>query len=169
VLFASWDGRPTETLLSHAGKLNRYVLAHRHGVVRRVFPEIPLPAAAEEAKGPTSAREVYEAVVTLLISRTRERAKYPILFDENCGFGFRRNIWGLKPFGILVASAASAVLGLELIGQFAAHQHVAVMSLVLEAVNVDFFLVWIVLVKPDWIRVTANAYAERLLETLDTM
>ena len=145
------------------------MLAQRHDVIRRVFPTIPLPTAAEEAKDPNLAREAYEAVVTLLISRTRDHVRYAILFDENCSFGFRRNMWGLKPFGIVVAAVASAILGLEFAGRFVAHQPVAVMSLVLEAVNVGLLLIWLVRVKPDWIRVPAEAYAERLLETLDMM
>ena len=45
----------------------------------------------------------YEEVVTSLREATRDTSRFPLVFAENANYGFRRNLWGLRPIGTAVA------------------------------------------------------------------
>ena len=59
------------------------------------------------------AREAYEAAAAYLREQTRDRKAYPLVYEALCEYGFRRNLWGLKPIGLtfsLLGFAASVAL-----------------------------------------------------------
>ena len=94
--------------------------------------------------------------------QTRDKQKYPLVFDENVSYGFRRNTWGLKPFGI--AAAVVGTIGAAVsIYRFkdGPNLGLAVACTTLSALLLLFWLFW---VRPSWVRIPAKAYAERLME-----
>jgi hypothetical protein len=105
-----------------------------------------------------------------LISRTRGHAEFPLIFVENCHYGFRRNLLGLRPWGmrIAAASAVAAALGLVL-----AVVNVIDLSAILligvVAVSLVAFVLWQHVVTSAWVKRAAEAYAERLLEATETL
>jgi hypothetical protein len=68
-----------------------------------------LPTEAEEVQDPEGADAVYELAVGALRERTRDTNQYPPVPSENARYGFRRNVLGLRPYGI-----ATSLIGLEL-------------------------------------------------------
>ena len=43
---------------------------------------------------------------------SRDKAKYPLVFEENVNLGFRRNLWAMKPAAVVItAGSAAACLG----------------------------------------------------------
>ena len=54
------------------------------------------PTAAEEEKNQAAADAFYEQAGTWLRENTRDTKKFPILFNENITYGYRRNLLGLK-------------------------------------------------------------------------
>ena len=169
-LFESFGGRPTERLLSHAQSDNAVLLARRHAQLRGLFPDIDIPTAAEELKDPARADLAFRTCVSGLIARTREqRDRYPLVFQENCAYGFRRNFLRLKPFGLSIAILASTVLGLRLYLEFSTHSPVSPLIVTFEVLNVLFVLMWLVWIRPHWVLLTAKAYADRLVESLETL
>lgn len=168
-LWRRLGGRPSENMLSHVKAPNPIILSQRQGKLALLMPGIHLPSADDERRDAKAANDVYNACVTELIGRTRDKVKYRLLFEENCNFGFGRNLWGLKPLGILIALLASIVLGGSLAVQLQSHQHVSWTPVVLEALNVAWVGGWLAFVNPELVRPAANRYAERLLEALDTM
>lgn len=56
----------------------------------------PAPTAEEEVHDRGAADAFYAAAGTWLRENTRDKRKFPILFDENVTYGFRRNLLGLK-------------------------------------------------------------------------
>jgi hypothetical protein len=160
-LWKAWGGAPTTRLLRFRDASNQAMLALRHKALGIIAPEIALPAsAAAEAANRTAADGAYEACVSVLRSSTRDRKKFPLVFEENCDYGYRRNLLGLRPWGLvavlvgLAAVAAHAWMEAE-----ATPLEIAVTAIItLEAVF------WLFLVRPDWVRRAADAYAARLLE-----
>ena len=58
-----------------------------------------IPTPQDEKRDPERADQVYDACVSCLIERTRDKTRFRLLFEENCNYGFRRNLWGMKPLG----------------------------------------------------------------------
>jgi hypothetical protein len=172
---ALWEyigGRPTELELSHANARNKIKLAHRHNRLRVLIPDVTIPSAAEEQNDPAHAHDVYDTCTTVLKAKTRERknsAEYELVFQENCNFGFFRNLWGLKPIGIFLSAAGVAILVARLYGEFTLKATVEPIDTVLAALNAAFLLAWLFLVRPKFIKVVAYSYADRLLETIDVL
>jgi hypothetical protein len=168
-LFRSWGGPPTTKRLRHAGKGNRVTRERVHKKLATLMRK-KLPSAAEEAADPGAADEAYEACVDFMKGRTRDRKKFNLVFEENCNYGFRRNLWGLKPIGLalaVAALAATAVLPVVQQGPLT----VAGMrpALVPGAIILAILLAWIFIVTPRWVAVPAHAYAERLLEATERL
>lgn len=165
-LFESQGGRPTERLLSHAQAPNKVSLAQRHAKLRRLVPDVHIPSEAEEAADHAASQDVYAACVDHLIARSRDDR---LLFQENISYGFRRNLWGLKPVGVVVSTASAIVLGLRLVLEFRSEGAVSSLVVAFEISNLSMSAVWLFVVTPSWVTVPAYAYAERLMETLDRM
>ena len=165
-LFEAYGGRPSERLLSHAHAPNGVALAQRHTKLRRLMPGVQIPTQDEETRNPSAAHDVYAACVGELISRARDDR---MLLQENMNYGFRRNLWGLKPLGIIVSGSSAVVLGLRLFMEFSSHSLVSPLVIAFEISNLLMLLVWVLLVTPEWVMVPARAYAERLLDSLDRL
>lgn len=101
-LFQEIGGRPVNNELSHfdntieASTKDRYrsFLAQRIGK--------PAPTAEEERADPKSARDFYSDCFTFLRNSTYDTDRFRVLFNENITYGFRRNLYGLKKYGILL-------------------------------------------------------------------
>jgi len=91
------------------------------------------------------------------------------VFEENVNYGFRRNMLGLRPWGIAIAavviivSTAAFLLtdgtSSELLRAWAWPATLAALAA----------LVWWKVVTPDWVRLPGEAYADRLMEALESL
>jgi hypothetical protein len=167
-LYKKWGGRPTELLMMHSGPVDPALRARRHAALRVLFPDVPVPTAAEEVEDREAAYQRFATFTTLIITRYRlMKDKFPLVFEENCNYGFRRNIYGLWWIGLGVSAFSSTALGLQLITICAGHEHVPVVAIGLESVNVLMLIVWIFWINEMTVRRGADLYAARLFETLD--
>jgi hypothetical protein len=169
-LWASWGGAPTTQLLRFRGASNRVEVQRRHSQLARLLPDLSIPDEATELANPTRADEHYEAAVRALIERTRDRAGFERVFDELCQYGFRRNLWGCRRLGLWLASlglAATVALAiLRVTDVFSA----SLLGLAISAVVSALLLLALALVvKPEWVREAAEAYAQRLMGSLETL
>jgi hypothetical protein len=169
-LWASWGGAPTTAALRHRDTANPVLLARQHERIAAIV-EHDLPTAAEERADPAGADHAYQAATAVLIARTRGRRKeYPLIFVENCNYGFRRNMLGLRPWGRLLA-AATGILALAAIASRLAglvNIPLGLAGAVL-AVSAGATALWWRVVTPNWVQPVAQAYAERLLEAAETL
>ena len=62
-----------------------------------------LPTKEEEESSPVSADTKYKSAIGSLLEATRDTSKFPLVFAENANYGFRRNLWGLRPIGTPIA------------------------------------------------------------------
>jgi hypothetical protein len=164
-LYRMWGGQPSTVMLRHcSGKLNRQTLKRYHEQGQRLLGQ-RFPTLDEESADPGQADLVYAAFGDLLREKSRERTKYPLLFDELVSYGFRRNLWGLKPFGLAVTSGVLLFHVLIVAGSLRAHETLSPVVVFVGLLCLVVLLVWIFLINPQWVRIVADEYAKRLLET----
>lgn len=169
-LWDSWGGAPTTAALRHRDTANPVQLARQHEQIAALMGQA-LPTAADELADPEEADHAYHAAIAFLIARTRgRRQEFPLIFVENCNYGFRRNMLGLRTWGMSIAAitgllalaaTAAALVGLV---KFSIELLAAVLIVSIMAV-----VIWRQVVTSDWVRQVACAYAERLLEAAETL
>ncbi len=177
-LWESWGGPPTTRLLRFRDSSNRVILTRWRAKLEKLLGR-ELPTAEEEAQDPVGADQQYEAAVNFLREATRDAYKFPLVFAENVNYGFRRNLWGLKPYGLVLAALATAASwGLFLLsaGLPTAESWldtvvmnpdgITITRLVGSAFNTAAIAVWLFFITPGWVRIPAEAYAQRLLGSL---
>lgn len=163
-LWATWGGPPTTILLRHRDNPNRVHLERVHVRVASVAG-FPMPTASDEEASPETADETYEAATRELIAKTRDPARFALLFKENINYGFRRNMLGLRPWGIAACIVAAGFTGLTAIagaGPLEVEPGTAVTLIGLDGLSA---VAWWRFVNAEWVKQPAFAYAERLLET----
>ena len=168
-LYKKWGGRPTELALMHSGNMHPTLRVRRHAAIRRLYPDVVIPTAAEEAGDRDAAYAQFSAIVVLLLGHAKNKAKYPLVFEENCNYGFRRNMYGMRLIGLSVASICATALGFSIYRLMSSPQIVPVISLVLEAANVVMILVWLFWVNEAAVRRGTDVYADRFFEILDML
>jgi hypothetical protein len=169
-LWASWGGAPTTAALRHRGAPNPVLLGRRHEQLRALTGQA-LPSDDEERVDPVAADHAYEAATAVLIARTRQRRKdFPLVFVENCNYGFRRNMLGLRPWGmwLALASALAALLALATTMAGITKLSEGLLAAVL-AVSVAALGIWWRAVTTDWVKRVAESYAERLFEAAESL
>lgn len=92
---------------------------------------------------------------------TRDKTKFALVFHENCNFGFRRNLYGVRLWGF--GSAATAMLsgGLFLYARWGQSQP-AVLPWMTLMVGLVALLLWC-FVTPTFVRHAAWAYVDAML------
>jgi hypothetical protein len=162
-LIAAWGGLPTTLMLRHAEPAGGALRRRRHERLARLCGE-PLPSSDEEADSPDEADERYAMATGVLIARVRQASKhFPRVQEELTHYGFRRNLYGLRPIGILMSlTAAGWMLGLLWLDQPSLP---VVTALVVSSGAVAL---WAAVVTPAWVRQAGHRYAERLFEALES-
>ncbi|MGP1385920.1 MAG: hypothetical protein ACTS2F_20340 [Thainema sp.] len=187
-LYTVWGGKPTTSFLRYRNTRNKINLARQH---RKLFAltKQPMPNESEELANPDLADQIYDTCTQFLLSKTRDHSKFFLIYEENCNYGFRRNLLGMKSLGIITSSigvffiGAQCVYKIELLSIFATWQ---IDSLVQAGANlqfsncpplsiacllVSFFLLitWLLWINSDWVKIAADAYAIRLLESSENL
>jgi len=115
--------------------------------------------------------EIFRSWTKYLITRTRDTKKHPLVYKELISYGFRRNLWGLKCISIVL-------LILTLLGNYSYQAinhgfnnflHYPIQFFISELILLIILSVWIFLITENWIKTPAFAYAERLLESIETL
>lgn len=169
-LFESFGGRPTEMLLSHQHAPSKVVLADRHKKLAKLFTKIRIPTADTEQQDLKAAFEIYTACCDKLRSLVRaEKDKFSDVHRENIHYGFRRNLWALKPAGITITAVALVIGGAEIYGAVSEHLPVSLVLPLIVGVDALFLVWWIFFITNSWVKRAAVLYAERLMEALDAL
>lgn len=169
-LWDLWGGPPTTELLRHRNsECNPVLRESYHRKLKELRPDLAIPSPEEEERDPEKADHVYEACAKYLITRTRDRERFPLIFHENVNYGFRRNLWGMKPFGILFAAAGVAACGLNLWLGWEQGRRVGAEAAIAGAFNFVLLLFWLFWVTPEWVRIAACAYRARLFEACEQL
>jgi hypothetical protein len=169
-LFEKWAGMPSVAILRHRDtRLDSITKARYHKKLAALVEGAKAPSASEERADPASADRVYTAWSTYLRVNTRDTKKYSLLFQENVNYGYRRNVWGLRPIGIATSALCCTFAAVRLSQLYRATGKVdeEVGGAFAFALMLLFF--WIFRFTSDWVRIPADAYAERLGEAVETV
>jgi hypothetical protein len=165
-LFTAWGGRPTEVLQRWSGPASAAVQARRHMLIGKHLG-IALPDRTAERADPAAADALYQVVTDALAARTRDTARFPLVTQELTAFGFRRNAYACRTFGLaacaLAAAGEAAIVWLDPTpAGWARHA-------VLIAVTSILAAGWWRIVRTAWVRRAADGYARQLLLSLEEM
>ncbi len=171
-LYARWGGMPTTQRLRHRGPKNRQLLDRRHRQLAALAAGSSAPTVEQERTDPNGADETYELWTHVLREKTRDKARFPLVHVENRNYGFRRNFWGMKPIGVAstligIGAAGGRLFGLR--GRVEAGATDLPVVIVSGIVCVLFLLGWTFWFTPSWVRVAADAYADRLVAALEEL
>jgi hypothetical protein len=187
-LFKEWDGKPTTSFLRHRTTQNKIELDRLHNKLYKLTNQ-KFPTFDEEVKDPDLADQIYEIYVKFLLAKTRDHSKFALLYEENCTYGFRRNLFGMKPFGIITTFLGIIFIGTQVsikigIPKIFSNWHMydisqLQMDLNFSAcppilyiclfINLFLFSAWVVLINSGWVKNAAKAYTIRLFESCENI
>lgn len=187
-LYNAWDGKPTTYFLRHRTTPNKVNLAHQHSKLNELTGQ-SMPNESEELANPDLADQIYDTCTQFLLAKTRDHNKFFLIYEENCNYGFRRNLLGMKPLGIVTSSIGVIFIGVQCIskiGLFNMFTNWRIDSLTQTGMNlqfsscpplslvcllVSFFLLitWLIWINSSWVKGAADAYAIRLLESCENL
>lgn len=164
-LWGSWGGSPTLQRLRFRDSDDPEEVAHIHQQIEAALG-IELPTAAEEAADSDRADRLYDRAIRRLREATRDKERFRLIFTENASYGFRRNLLGLRPWGIGVAIGTLVAAGALQVTSSHDRRVATLVSVIWSVLAIIFYLC---VVRSTWVRVPAEAYAERLLGVLDEL
>lgn len=171
-LWALWGGPPCTQLLRWGNTvINVNTKKRYHDRLQALCPVDVKPDVDFEDNYPAEADSAYEAWTKFLISKTRDKKKYALLFIENMNYGFRRNLWGLKTYALRLLSTLMILTYLYEAITAKNYNPAGFSSLffIAEAGLVALMCWWCFLINANWVKVPAFAYAERLLESVENL
>jgi hypothetical protein len=169
-LYARWGGMPSVAIFRHRDeRLDAITKARYHKKLSGLVKGAKAPSPKDEENDPKSADEVYAAWSTYVRSNTRDTKKYALLFQENVNFGYRRNLFGLRPVGMIASALCAIGAGVLCYVRFRASSSVSQEVVGAGLLALVFLLLWVLRFSADWVRTPADAYAERLAEAVESL
>ncbi len=169
-LYKRWGGMPSIAIFRHRNsRLDPITKARYHKQLSTLVKGAKAPTAAEEEADPSAADAIYAAWSHFLRANIRDNPKKaPLLLKENINYGYRRNVWGLRTVGIVLSSACAVAAGGRLWFIYKGTNQASEELVGALIVSLLFLGLWVFRFSADWVRVPADAYAERLVEALET-
>jgi hypothetical protein len=176
-LLSEWGGWRTTAVLRHRDQtIDDFTKARYHSKLQDLCPGLTLPSVTNETDNPVDADKKYRSV-TLRLLELRRDPQYRLVHKENAQYGFRRNLLGLKPLGIVVVVVATLLTlsicwfgftqpSKSLVG-FARDASLRWPLYALLVGDLAYLLILTLLVRPVFVRQAADEYALALLRTLD--
>lgn len=169
-LFEHWGGMPSVTIFRNRDeRLDPITKKRYHNKLARLVSGTRAQSPAMEKSNPKRADQFYASWSNFLRLNTRNTKKYSLLFQENISYGYRRNVLGLRPFGIILTACCILVASVRL---YLLHQSSGEFSSTIFCVLfflVTIFLLWIFYFNMEWVSIPAFAYSERLAEAVDEL
>lgn len=127
------------------------------------------PTEEEERLDSSAADTRYKSAVRWLIEYSRDRNRFPLVFKGNVSYGFRRNLYGLKPIGLRAATFCIAVnVGLLCWSYVEKAGQISPVGIVVSVISALTLVAWLAVVTPGWVRDAADGYTKALLSVCDS-
>jgi len=169
-LFTKWGGLPSIAIFRHRDtRLDAITKARYHKKLAGLVKEAKAPTPEEEQVDPAAADAVYTAWSNYIRVNTRDTKKFALLFQENVAYGYRRNVWGLRVFGIILSLLSLVACGVRLYFVHSASGKIDEPLAGAAGCAALMLVLWLFRFTGDWVRVPADACAERLAETVETL
>lgn len=171
-LWTLWGGTPTIQILRWRNShIDNSTKARYHNKLQLICPQNQPPTETFEQSNSSECDESYQAWTKFLLAKTRDTKVFSLLFSENISYGFRRNLWGLKPVAITVIILCIITPYLYYLNKFSSLDLRIYPKLFFLAEGLMIFILffWIFIITKRWIKLAAFSYAERLLESTEHM
>ncbi len=170
-LTQSWDGLPSVTMLRHRDqRLDPATkVRYRRFLTGAIGGDLAFPDDVAEAADPADADNQYMTATRWLLARTRDRKTFNLLFQQNVSYGFRRNLLGLRLYGLAVAVMALAAGAGKIGAELWAGRAVDDAALVAIVIGAAALLFCLIAVRAGRVTSAADAYALELLEAGDVL
>ncbi len=163
-LVEQWDGLPTTRALRATPSPMQGLRARRRNQVAALSGNA-LPSYAEQVSEPVETDKIIARAVRVAIAQLRhdEAPSASILQSENTSYGFRRNLAGLRMFGLVVA-----ILSI-LAGSLAALNGLITWNLALPmlAIQTAMAICWLLVPTHGWVKDQAEIFAERFFDAIE--
>jgi hypothetical protein len=170
-LYEELGGKPSVTMMYRSDQTLDSVSKDRYRTFIASQIKTPEPSEITERNDRASANSFYELAGTWLRTQTRDRKKFPILFDENCSYGFRRNLLGVKgaalALNLLVVVTCAGVLSRGEWLQFDADVHKRILVVLL--VTATHALYFLLAVRQRDVSAASRTYARELILSCETL
>jgi hypothetical protein len=167
-LFLEWGGMPTTVWLRHQDDhLDPITKARYHTWLKAQIPGWRAPTKAFEASDPEKADQLYTSAANWLRGCTRDPDRYHLVYRENIAYGLRRNLYGLKPIGLTLALILFLGSSCALSYQWWMEVGLRLYIVAVMILSLVWLLGWIMVIRPSWVRDSADAYARALLGCCD--
>ena len=109
-----------------------------------------------------------KSVVTWLRAKTRDNKVFRLVYEENINYGFIRNMYNLKWFGIIFNCIALTLLGVFIFTPCLESSKPSLLLMVLEtAAHIMVTIYLIAAITKKKVEASAKRYAKALVETID--
>lgn len=175
LLFQSWGGKPSVAMLRYRDtRLSQSTKERYRAFLERNVQGLTLASREDERTYPDQADDGYEGANSWLLAQTRNRQRFDLIFRENINYGFRRNIWALKPWALagstiaigLVVALETATWTGELVTTI---QDIEIVVWASTLLTIIHFLFFAIVIRRSWVRVPGEAYAQQLLAACDML
>lgn len=128
---------------------------------------LSISAPEEEQVSPDTAFSRTRSAVDWLLEHTRPNAQKTLLFNENIAYGYHRNLYGMKPVGLLIAVTAITGHG-ALLWVRPLDEATLWIGLLIEAGLAVTVLLWSFVVTESSVSDASLAYAQQLFNHCET-
>ncbi len=169
-LFAKWGGVPSITIFRHQdARLDSVTKERYHKKLERLVKEAKAPNSEEENNDPRAADKIYSAWSNFLRANTRDPNTFGLLLQENINYGYRRNVFGFRAIGIFLTVITVLTSAIRLYLVYRSSSQVDQPLLAAGLFSLLMLALWIFRFTSEWVRTSADAYAERLAESVEIL
>ena len=162
-LWHTWGGPPATRFLRHSNtEFNEVTRSRIHSRLRALG--LTVPSREEQVSDPPGADVCFESCVEELIRRTRDPKRFPLVLKALTDYGFRRNLLGLKPVGILLTILSLGVSTGHIYTLWHASHQVRPVAVVASVGVLALLLIWLTWVNDETVHLAGKRYARFLLE-----
>jgi len=168
-LYEKWGGKPTSIIMRYKQTwLNPESLSRYHKKLSEIL-KVAQPSKEQEDNDPNEADKKYGTFVDYLKEKTRDHTAFPLVIEENINYGFRRNLWGMKSVGIILSLLAVIVPYFSFFLSQFIKLSMTKFNFIASAISACFLVFWVFRITPTWVKIAANAYAERLVTSCENI
>ena len=162
-LWLSWGGPPTTRFLRNGNQEFNEITRNRiHDKLKA--SGLHVPALEEQEMDLNRADKYFESCTEELIRWTRDKVKFPLVFKSLTEYGFRRNLLGLKSYGVVFTIAGLAGTVCSTFRSWSLHDQFPAVPIVAGLISAGLLLVWVIWITESAVKLAANRYARFLLE-----
>jgi len=168
-LFIMWEGMPSVRYLRLKDQTIPLPLKEKYHKRLSKLTKIKQPAITEEDDNPQKADQVYLSWSNSILAMTRDTTKFNLLYKENINYGFRRNLFGLRPFCISNGFLCLMLLIIKVSLTSGISKQIDIGILTIGILIILYLIIFIFYIEQEWVKITADEYGRRLIETINNL